>query len=167
MRKLDIDLDRDSFMRTLIGDLAGRLETVVGMEEASGLISLVGMSVGKQINQLYVNALGRRRLDAGEAAEMLADLKRRIHGSFQVTKQDDKIIELENSVCPFEDAVDGHPSLCMMTSNVFGVIMSEHLGYARVEITEAIARGDGRCLVRIHLDPDSEGEASGREYFRD
>lgn len=58
------------------------------------------MSVGKQINELYVNALGRRRLCAGEAAE-------------------------------------------------------------------AIARSDGRCVVRIHLDPDSEGEASGREYFRD
>lgn len=30
------------------------------------------MSVGKQINELYVNALGRRRLCAGEAAEAIA-----------------------------------------------------------------------------------------------
>lgn len=154
-------------MRTLVGELAGQLETVVGIEESSGLISLVGMSIGKQINQLYVDATGRRKLDAAEAAEVLTDLKRRIHGTFEVTKSNETVIELENGVCPFGDAVDGRPSLCMMTSNIFGVIMSEHLGYARVEVAESIAQGDGRCFVRIHFEPDADGAVTGLEYFGD
>jgi hypothetical protein len=55
-----------------------------------------------------------------------------------------------------------------MTSNVFGTITSENLGYARVHIEEAIARGDGRCLVHVVLAlPNGEGGLEGQEYFGD
>ena len=67
---------------------------------------------------------------------------------------------------PAEKVLD-RPSLCMMTSNVFGVIAAENLGYARVVIERAIARGDGDCRIIVHLHPAPEGEeAPGREYFR-
>ena len=32
--------------------------------------------------------------------------------------------------------------MCMMTSNVFGHIAAENVGYAKVELQETIARGD-------------------------
>lgn len=53
----------------------------------------------------------------------------------------------------------------MMTSNVFGLIAAENLGYAKVELAETIARGDGRCRVVVHLEPGSGEHAPGREYF--
>jgi hypothetical protein len=47
---LKIPLDRDVFTRTLIRELAGALEDVVGIEEASGYISIVGqLSASKSI----------------------------------------------------------------------------------------------------------------------
>ena len=51
VRDLPIALERDLFLRTLIRELAGTLQDVVGLEEASGFVSVVGQRVGEQINQ--------------------------------------------------------------------------------------------------------------------
>jgi hypothetical protein len=53
-----------------------------------------------------------------------------------------------------------------MTSNVFGAISAQNLGYARVEVQEAIARGDAGCRVLVHLVPSDQPEPESREYFR-
>jgi len=61
------------------------------------------------------------------------------------------------------------PSMCMMTSNVFGVIAAENLGYARVDLEKTIAQGHGECRVVVHLGQSSEptrGELTRREYFK-
>jgi len=56
--------------------------------------------------------------------------------------------------------------MCMMTSNVFGSIAAENLGYAKVELQKTIARGDPGCLVIVHLKPTEEAQmVDGREYF--
>ncbi|MET7574549.1 methanogen output domain 1-containing protein [Streptomyces sp. NPDC005492] len=39
---VEIPLDRDVFLRTLVRELATSLESVIGLEEASGYVSLVG-----------------------------------------------------------------------------------------------------------------------------
>ena len=66
--ELDIPLNRDVFTRTLIRELAGTLEDVVGIEEASGYISVVGASIGEQINQSYKSALRVPRCRATRCA---------------------------------------------------------------------------------------------------
>jgi hypothetical protein len=84
-----------------------------------------------------------------------------------VIQEDEERIVLGNRACPFADKVLDRPSLCMMTSNVFGVITAENLGYAKVVVEQAIARGDPGCRVVIYLHPTSESEAAdGREYFK-
>jgi hypothetical protein len=55
----------------------------------------------------------------------------------------------------------------MMTSNVFGSIASQNLGYAKIAIEQAIARGDPGCRVTIYLQPSADARAAeGREYVR-
>jgi hypothetical protein len=49
----NVPLERDIFLRTLIRELAGTLQDVVGLEEASGFISVVGQRMGTQINEDY------------------------------------------------------------------------------------------------------------------
>ena len=39
---LNLPLERDIFLRILIRELSGTLEGIVGLEEASGFISIVG-----------------------------------------------------------------------------------------------------------------------------
>lgn len=164
--ELPVDLERDVFLRTLIRELAGTLQDVVGLEEAAGFISVVGQRMGDQINEQYRAALAVPKLSRSQVAEVLVDLKRRIQGDFYVIEQDDEKIVLGNRACPFGDKVLGRPSMCMMTSNVFGVIAAESLGYARVALEKTIAEGAPGCRVVVYLRPDPEGGgAREREYF--
>lgn len=162
-----IPLERDIFLRTLLRHLAGTLQKVVGLEEASGFISVVGQEMGDEINRMYKNELAVESLAREQVADVLVDLKRRIQGDFYLIDQDDDKIVLGNRVCPFAEKVVGRPALCMMTSNVFGSVTADNLGYAKVAIEEAIARGDAGCRVIVYLKPTPEAAAAqGREYFK-
>ncbi|MBV8317625.1 MAG: transcriptional regulator [Planctomycetaceae bacterium] len=164
---LPMPLDRDVFLRTLIRELSGTLQEVVGLEEASGFISLVGQRMGDQINESYKSAMGVSHLSREQVAEVLVDLKRRIRGDFFIIAQDDEKIILGNRACPFAEKVIDRPAMCMMTSNVFGVIAAENLGYSKVVLEETIARGDAGCRVVVYLKPTDEARAvEGREYFQ-
>lgn len=162
----DVPLERDVFLRSLLRELAGTLEETVGLDEAAGYISVVGDRIGRTIDADYREALGMDQLDREQVADVLVDLKRRIQGDFYIIEQDDERIVLGNRACPFAEKVEGRPSMCMMTSNVFGSIAAENLGYAKVELQETIAMGDPGCRVVVHLQADDEARsANGREYF--
>ncbi len=167
VQDLDIPLERDGFLRNLIRELAGTLQDVVGLEEAAGFISVVGQRIGERINQDYRAALAVESLTRQQVADVLVDLKRRIQGDFYVVEQDDEKIILGNRACPFAEKVKDRPALCMMTSNVFGVIAADNLGYGKVVLEQTIARGDPGCRVVVYLKPTPEAEAArGREYFK-
>ncbi|WP_407991567.1 methanogen output domain 1-containing protein [Kitasatospora sp. CMC57] len=164
----DIPLDRDIFLRTLVRELATSLESVVGLAEASGYISLVGQSVGTHIDDMYTGALAVDRLSRRQVADVLVDLKQRINGDFYVIEQDEQRIVLGTRSCPFAEKVIGRESMCMMTSNIFGTIAARNLGYAQVELVETIARGAAGCRVVVHLVPEAGAVGDrGREYFGD
>jgi predicted ArsR family transcriptional regulator len=160
----DVPLERDVFLRTLIRELSGTLQDVVGLEEASGFISVVGQTMGREMDAMYREALGVQRLSREQVADVLVDLKRRIRGNFYVVEATPERIVFGNTQCPFAEKVVGRPAMCMMTSNVFGVIAAENLGYARVEVQEAIALGHAGCRVVVHLKASGASPA-GREYF--
>ena len=164
--RLDIPLERDVFLRALIRELAGTLEDVVGLEQASGFISVVGQRIGEQIDGYYRAALGVQHLNRDQVSDIFTDLKRRIKGGFYIIEESDEKVVLGNNSCPFEDKVFGRKSMCMMTSNVFGIIAAENLGYAKLCLQETIAAGDPECRVEVFLQPGPEADAcEGREYF--
>ncbi len=161
--QLDVALNRDVFLRDLVRQLADVLEDIVGVEQAAGFISVVGQRVADWINEDYRHALKVNALSRDQIAQVLVDLKRRIQGDFYIVEQTDTKIALGNRACPFAEKVLGHPSLCMMTSNVFGVIAAENIGYAKVNIETAIATGAKECRVVVSFEP-TDGE--GREYYK-
>lgn len=162
-----LPLERQEFFGDLLRELSGTLEEVVGVEESSGFVSVVGQKIGDKINEQYKRALASPSLDRAQVTRVLVDLKRRINGDFYVIEETPEKIVLGNRRCPFGDKVIGRPSLCMMTSNVFGVIAAENLGRAKVSLEETIAAGAGGCRVTIYLEPTADAEsAAGREYFQ-
>ena len=166
VEQVNIPLERDLFMRTLIRELSGLLEEMIGLDEASGFISVVGQNIGSEIDQTYRHALKVPKLNRQQVSKVLVDLKHRINGDFYIIEQDDEKIVLGNRSCPFGDKVKDRPSLCMMTSNVFGTITAENLGYAKVALDKSIARGDSECHAVVYLQATDEAETSdGLEYF--
>ncbi|HYH39524.1 MAG TPA: methanogen output domain 1-containing protein [Azospirillum sp.] len=167
VRGLDVPLERDVFLRSLIRELAGTLEGVVGVEEASGYISVVGAAIGAQIDSAYRTALRVPALSRTQVRDVLIDLKRRIKGDFYVIEEGENHLLLGNRACPFAEKVVGRTSMCMMTSNVFGHIAAENLGYGKVELRRTIAAGHPECVVAVYFAPTPEAEAApGREYVR-
>lgn len=167
LRELDIPLERDGFMRSIIRELAGTLADVVGSEEAAGFISVVGQNIGHRINTEYKIALGLSRLSRSQVEAVLVDLKRRIAGSFYIIESDHEKIVLGNTACPFGSRVRNRPMMCMMTSNVFGSISAENLGYSKVVLESTIAEGAPACRVVVYLQDTEQTRAQeGREYYR-
>lgn len=167
LKALALPLERDLFLRTLIGELAETLQEVVGLEEASGLISVVGQRVGELLDKEYKDAMNESVLSVDQVANVLVDLKRRIKGDFFIIELDDEKIVFGNRACPFGEKVNNRPALCMMTSNVFGSIAAENRGYAKVELQETIAQGAAGCRVVLYLKPTAQSEAAaGREYVK-
>jgi predicted ArsR family transcriptional regulator len=165
VKELPVPLERDVFLRSLIRELSGALQDVIGLEEASGFVSLVGRRIGEQIDLSYRQALGVEKLSKQQVSEVLVDLKRRIQGQFYVIEEDDEKIVFGNHACPFAEKVAGRPAMCMMTSNVFGVIAAENTGYAKVVLEETIAQGASGCRVVVYLKPEAADAVDGREYF--
>lgn len=163
--RLPLSFDRDIFLRSLLSHLAGTLEDVIGIQDASGFISVVGQQIGDEFNEEYRQALQVSRLDKHQVARALVDLKQRIKGDFSILSEDETKIILQTTSCPFGDKVINRKSLCMMTSNVFGTIAAENLGYARVSLDKTIASGANGCIVTIHLSQDNNPDNPGEEYF--
>ena len=57
VKNASIPLNRDRFMRQLLGQLAETIEDVAGLEHAEGLIAMVGQNMGDSINRAYKDAL--------------------------------------------------------------------------------------------------------------
>lgn len=166
IRDLQLNLERDVFFRTLIRELSGVLQDVVGLDEASGFISVVGQHMGREIGDAYAAALQTPQLSPEQIGAVLVDLKRRIGGDFYVIEQTDEKIVFGNRRCPFNEKVLGRPAMCMMTSNVFGSIAARNAGYAKVVLHETIAQGNAGCRVTVFLKPSAESDMqNGREYF--
>ena len=167
LESLDLPLERDLFLRTLVRHLSGALQDVVGLEEASGFVSLVGQRMGDEIGEAYKSALDISTLDRDLVRDVCLDLKRRIQGDFYVISEDEHKIVFGNRQCHFAEQVVGRGALCMMTSNVFGTIAAHNLGYGKVVLEETIANGDPGCRVVLYLSRTPEAEAAdGREYLR-
>lgn len=97
-------------------------------------------------------------------ADMITHIKNRIGGAFTRTEGQTGVIQVQNSRCPFGERVKEAPELCRMTSSVFGGIAARNFGYAKVELRQRIATGDGRCEVCIHTDAEQAKWAIGDEY---
>ena len=155
--------EQTAFLKATIGHLSGLLEEVVGLKEAEGFISTVGGALGEDISERYPN--GPDAAGPDHIASILVDVKARIKGDFSVVSADDDTIILMARQCPFGDQVIGRPSLCMMTTNVFGRVVADRNGYAHVQIDKSIARGDPGCRVVVSLKLQDVAPNEGLEFF--
>lgn len=164
-----INLDRDLFMRRLIASLGHLNEGILGSDVAGAYIMNVGLSMGAAIEEQYKRFWGiDRPFTLDEYAHVIVDLKQKIHGNFSIVSKDPEKVVVQTTSCPFDMLVRQSPSLCFMTSSVFGGIAARNFGYAKVALQKRIAMGDDGCYVVVHLRHTPEAEASlGKEYFPD
>lgn len=164
-----IALDRDVFMRQLIASLGHLNEGILGSDIAGAYIMNVGLSMGAAIEAEYKRFWEiDRPFTLDEYAHVIVDLKQKIKGNFSLVSKEPGRVVVRTTSCPFDAFVRQSPSLCFMTSSVFGGIAARNFGYAKVALQRRIALGDPGCYVTVYLDRSPEALAAmGREYFPD
>ncbi|NND75886.1 MAG: hypothetical protein HKN44_12850 [Ilumatobacter sp.] len=150
---------REPFLRALVVELAESVDRTQGPAVAEGAIAAVGAKVGSQMETAFrADADLAGTLSPDQIATLYVGLKSAIGGDFYIVSVDDDKIVLGNRRCPFGEAVTQAPSLCRMTSSVFGGIGARNAGRdVAVHLEERIAVGDPECRVVIWLrDPPEE-----------
>jgi anti-sigma regulatory factor (Ser/Thr protein kinase) len=144
---------RESFLRALVVQLARTLELQHGPDSAAAAVAQVGIDVGGQMEEEFRLAQAvTGRMTPEELASCYVRLKHAIDGGFYVVEVTPERIVLGNRACPFGDVVRMAPSLCRMTSSVFGGIAARNsAGGAAVLLEERIAVGDPGCRVVVYL----------------
>jgi PAS domain S-box-containing protein len=164
-----ITLDRDTFMRRLIASLGHLNEGILGSDIAGAYVMNVGLSMGAAIEAEYKRFWQLdRAFTLDEYAHVIVDLKQKINGNFSLVSKDPTKVVVRTTSCPFDDFVRQSPSLCFMTSSVFGGIAARNFGYAKTVLHKRIALGDPGCYVTVYLQRTAEAEAAvGKEYAPD
>jgi len=149
----DGSFSRESFLRALVVHLARGIEYADGPEAGSAAVEHVGLTVGGQMEAAYRTAEAiAGRLTPAQLADCMVRLKRGLGGGFEVLEITEDRIVLLNTRCPFGEVVRAAPTLCRMTSSVFGGIAARnHPGGASVMLEERIAVGDPGCRVTVYL----------------
>lgn len=152
--------DKESFLRALVVQLAQAVEFEHGPDAADAVVAQVGADVGGQMEEEFRAAEQvTGQMTAEQMAHCYVRLKHAIDGGFYVIEANEKRIVLGNRRCPFGDVVRLAPSLCRMTSSVFGGIAARNTGHgASVLLEERIAVGDPGCRVVVYLQEPSPSE---------
>src|SRR3989338_226002 len=95
-------------------------------EELKGALEKSGISIGEDINRMYVNFYGTQKLSFDQLCDAYADIGKKLGGSFKVVAHSEKIsVEIVQS--PFEEA--NKEAMNTVFSAVFAKVASLNLGY--------------------------------------
>ena len=159
---------KESFLRAIVVQLSQAVETNHGPDAAEAAVAQVGTDVGWQMEEefrLAEQVVGR--MTPEQLGRCFVRLKHAIDGGFSVVEATPERIVLENTRCPFGDAVLRAPALCRMTSSVFGGIAARNSPNAvAVLLEERIAVGDPGCRVVVSLVPPAAEAAAFAHHYR-
>lgn len=154
------------FLQTFVLEIMQLCESE-DADESERFIERIAKSAGQFFEEAYREEMNIQGDMAPPGyADLIVGLKNRIGGDFSLVSASETGVEVTSRCCPFGDGVRHSPGLCRMTSSVFGGIAARNFGYAKVELAERIALGDGACRVRIHFDPEAAKAVEGLEYYR-
>lgn len=159
---------KDVFLRALVVQLSQAVEHAGGPDVSEDVVAEVGITVGGQMEEEYRLAKGVvGRMSPDQLADCFVRLKHAIEGGFYVVEIAEDRMVLGNHRCPFGNAVRKSPSLCRMTSAVFGGIAARnHDEGSAIVLEERIAVGDPGCRVVVHLGEPPEASSRFAHRYR-
>ena len=158
---------KEAFLRALVVQLATSIEVQHGPDAADAAVAQVGTDVGGQMEEEFRLAKAiTGRMTPEEMGGCYVRLKHAIDGGFRVVEATTERIVLVNDRCPFGVAVQQAPSLCRMTSSVFGGIAARNSDHgASVLLEERIAVGDPGCRVVVNLNVPKTAAAPEAHHY--
>ena len=120
---IPVNISKESFLSKVMSYLAVNLPK----EELKGALEKSGISLGEEINRMYLDFYGAQKLSFDQLCDAYSDIGKKLGGTFKVVAHSEKIsVEIVQS--PFEEAKEAMNTLF---SAVFAKVASLNLGYAR------------------------------------
>ena len=121
---IPVNISKEGFLSKLMSYLAVNIPK----EELKGALEKSGISLGEEINRMYIDFYGTQKLSFDQLCDAYADIGKKLGGSFKVVAHSEKIsVEIVQS--PFEEA--NKEAMNTIFSAVFAKVASLNLGYAR------------------------------------
>ncbi|MAE42255.1 hypothetical protein CMO93_00665 [Candidatus Woesearchaeota archaeon] len=126
---IPVNLSKESFLSKIMDYMAKNLPK----EQLKGISEKVGISLGEEINKMYLQFYGAKKLSFDQICSTYEEIGKKLGGNFKITSQPEKI-SVEITQSPFEEK-----NILIMNkilSAVFTKIASLNLGYARALVSE-------------------------------
>jgi len=143
---IPVNLSKESFLSKITAYMAINMPK----EEFKTLSKKAGISLGEDINQMYLNFDDTKKLTIVQITDAYADIGKKLGGNFK-PKLENERISVEILESPFEKS-----SISVMNtilSVVFAKIASLNLGYARAVVSEP---NGGNVFIDVYLKKDGK-----------
>ena len=140
---IPVNLSKESFLSKIMACLVYN----VSKEEFKSLSEKAGISLGEEINQMYLNFYDLKKLSFDQICDTYTDIGKKLGGQFKITSQTNEKISVEIIQSPFEE--NNTKAMNKILSAVFAKIASLNLGYARALISEP--KEDQNVVIDVFL----------------
>jgi hypothetical protein len=138
---IPVNLSKESFLSKIMANMSLNIPE----NEFKTLSEKAGISLGEEINQMYLNFDGAKRLSIEQILDAYTDVGTKLGGKFKAKWANDKI-SVEILQIPFEK--DNTTSMNKILAAVFAKIASLNLGYARAVIK---SNENGNVVIDVYL----------------
>ncbi|MBW2976960.1 hypothetical protein KY347_05945 [Candidatus Woesearchaeota archaeon] len=126
---IPVNITKESFLSKIMANIS----LIIPKEDFKNLSEKVGISLGEEINQMYLNFYGTGKLSFDQILDAYADIGKKLGGNFK-TKLTNEKISVEIAQLPFEKKIS--EAIIKILSALFAKIASINFGYARAVVLE-------------------------------
>ena len=139
---IPVKLSKESFLSKIMANMAVNIP----QDEFKTISEKAGISLGEEINQMYIKFNGVEKLSLNQILDAYDDIGKKLGGDFKTRLANEKIsIEIVQS--PFEKS--NALAMNKILSVVFAKIASLNLGYARAVVSEPNEKGN--VVIDVYL----------------
>ena len=138
---IPINLNKESFLSKAMANLAINIPK----EQLRALYEKAGISLGEEINQMYLKFNNAKKLNLDQITDAYEDIGKKLRGMFKITSTSE-IISVEITKTLFEE--NNTKTMNIILSAVFAKIASLNLGYAKTIIKE---EKDKNTVIEVYL----------------
>ncbi len=138
---LDVSVGQDDVLVQLLGRALNEL----GEERAAALAEEVGLDYGRTM----AAAMGDQGTRSFRAALHAVADALSSHGFAAHAEKEGNSLRIVTEHCPFGDAAVEHPVICAVDRGMVRGMLGTLYGETNVDLTSAIAGGDGQCVTSV------------------
>lgn len=127
---IPVNLSKEGFLSKIMAYLSLNIPK----EELKKLTDNAGISLGEEINQMYLSFYDVKKLSLDQICDTYTDIGKKLGGTFKIISKSKEKVSIEITKSPFEE--NNEKVINKILSAVFAKIASLNLGYARAIVSE-------------------------------